>query len=226
MIVTGGGRAVPGRRARTRSRAVRIVIAPAAVGLLAAAAVTASPAVASAGSTLKVVYPVHGSTHLKAPNTNVSLGPGKLAVTLNLSSGALTASLSLPAATVSISPAPLIKITATTEFIEVGATTGKVNVNTGAVTTTSKITLKITSLSVDGVPQFVGNSCQSATPAVIKLTSQKGFNPLLGGKLAGTYTVPPFANCGFFGLLTPLINPLIAGPGNTITFILGKAKAA
>ena len=208
-----------------RSRAVRAVTAPAAVGLLAVAAVNASAAIASAGSSLTLTYPVHGSTHLKAPNTTVSLGPGTLRATLNLSNGALTASLSLPPAKVSFKEFGLIPVSATTDFVQDGATTGKVNPNTGAVRTTSKLILKVTSMSVAGLPVFVGNSCESATPAVITLTSQHGFNPITGGKLAGTYTVPPFANCGLGGLLTPLINLSIAGPGNGITLILGAGKA-
>lgn len=207
-----------------RSRAVRAVIVPAAAGLLSVAAVSAIPGVASAGTIVNVAFPVHGSTHLKAPNTTVSLGPGTLKAALDFSTGNLTASLSLPTAKVSFKEFGLIPVSATTEFIQDGATTGKANLNTGAVTTTSKIIMKITSMSVAGLPQFVGSSCESATPAVVKLTSQPGFSPLAGGKLAGTYTVPPFAHCGLFGVLTPLINLSIAGPGNTITFTLGKGK--
>lgn len=204
---------------------VRAVTIPAA-GLLAAVAVTAGPAVASAGTSITVSYPVHGSTHLKAPNTTVTLGPGTLRATLNLGKGTLKASLSLPAAKVSFKEFGLIPVRATTEFIQDGATTGKVNANTGAVTTTSKITLKITSMSVAGLPVAVGSSCESATPAMITLKSQRGFSVVSGGKLAGTYSVPNFANCGLAGLLTPVINLSIAGPGNSITFTLGAGKAA
>lgn len=208
-----------------RSYGVRAVTVPAAV-LVTAAAVTAGPAVASAGTSLTVIYPVHGSTHLKVPNTTVTLGPGKLRATLNPGNGTLKASLSLPAAKVSFKEFGLIPVSATTEFIQDGATIGKVNANTGAVTTTSKITLKITSMSVAGLPVVVGGSCESATPAVITLRSQRGFSVVSGGKLAGTYTVPKFANCGLAGLLTPVINLSIAGPGNSITFTLGAGKAA
>lgn len=208
-----------------RSRGVRAVTVP-AVGLLAAAAITASPAVASADSTITLSYPVHGSTHLKAPNATVSLGPGTLRTTVDLDKAALTASLSLPPATVSFNQFGLIPVSATTEFIQAGPTKGKVNLNTGAVRTTSPIILKITSLSVLGVPQLVGKSCESATPAMVTVASQPGFSVLSGGKLTGTYTIPAFADCGFAGLLTPLINLSITGPGNTITFILGKGKAA
>ncbi len=206
-----------------RARGARAVTVAATSGLIAAAAVTAIPAAASAGTSLAVVYPAHGSTHLKAPDTTVSLGPGTLRATVSLSNGNLTASLSLPAATVSFKEFGLIPVTGTTEFIQDGPTTGNVNVNTGAVTTTSKITLKITSMSVGGLPLPVGKQCASGTPAVLKLKSLPGFNVVSGGKLTGTYTVPAFAHCG---LLTPLINLSITGPGNTITLILGQAKTA
>lgn len=209
-----------------RSRVLRAVTVPATVGLLAAVAATAIPAAASAGTSLTVAYPVHGSTHLKAPDTTVSVGPGTLRSTVNLDNGKLTASLSLPAATVSFKEFGLIPVSGTTEFIQDGAATGKINLSTGAVTTTAKVSLKITSMNAAGLPLPVGNRCESATPAVLKLTSQPGFNVLTGGKLASTYTIPPFAHCGPAGVLTPLINLSITGPGNTITLILGKAKAA
>lgn len=209
-----------------RSRVIRAVTVPAAVGLLAAAAVSATAAAASAGSTLTISYPVHGSTHLKAPNTTVSLGPGTLRSHVNLSAGTLTASLSLPTANVSFKEFGLIPVSATTKFLQSGPTTGKVNLNTGAVSTTSKIILKVTSMSIGGLPVPVGKSCQSSTPAVIKMTSRPGFSVVSGGKLTGTYTIPAFANCGVAGLLTPLINLSITGPGNTITFTLGAGKAA
>jgi hypothetical protein len=207
-----------------RSRGIRAVTVPAAIALLAAAAVAAAPTAASAGNTLTVVFPVHGSTHLKAPDTTVNLGPGTLRSTVNLANGAVTASLSLPTASVSFKEFGLIPVAATTEFIQDGAATGKLNLSTGALTSTSKLILKITSMSVAGLPQLVGKSCESATPAVIKVTSRPGFSVVVGGKLTGTYTVPPFAHCGLFGILTPLINLSITGPGNTITLTLGVAK--
>ena len=51
------------------------------------------------------------------------------------------------------------------------------------------------------------------------MTSQPGFDILNGGNLAGTYTIPPFANCG---LTTTVLNLTIPGPGNTIALTLGK----
>ncbi|MDR2988549.1 MAG: hypothetical protein LBV34_27310, partial [Nocardiopsaceae bacterium] len=113
-----------------------------------------------------------------------------------------------------------IPVTATTRFINDGPTTGTLNLNTGAVTTTSKITLKLVSLNVAGVNVPVGTSCQTASPVVVTVKSQKGFNILNGGNLAGSYTIGRFEHCR---LATLLINTTIPGPGNTITLKLGKA---
>jgi hypothetical protein len=105
-------------------------------------------------------------------------------------------------------------------FIQNGPTTGAVDLNTGAVTTMSKITLQITSLSVSGLPVPVGPACESATPAAISLASQPGFSIVNGGTVRGTYTIPRFAHCG---LVTTVLNLTITGPGNTISLTLGKA---
>lgn len=198
----------------------RTIAATALSGLVAAVTVAATPAAASADTTLTVRYPVSGSTFIKAANGTVKLGPGTLKSTVDLTTGALTASLKLPPATGSFTELGLVPVTATTSFIQNGPTTGAVNLGTGAVATTSYITLQITSLTVAGLPVPVGPSCKSATPATVSVTSQPGFSIVKGGNLSGTYTIPQFANCG---LETPVLNLTIPGPGNTITLTLGKA---
>ena len=57
-----------------------------------------------------------------------------------------------------------------------------------------------------------GGSCRTATHAVVPLRSQAGFHLEQGGRLAGRYHRPPFTGCGW---ITPLVNLLVAGPGNT-----------
>jgi hypothetical protein len=195
--------------------------AAAAAAALAGAACIATATPAAAATKLTVKYRVSGTTLLKAPNATVSLGPGTLKSAVNLSNGTLTAALTLPPATASFKELGLIPVSATTEFLQDGPTTGTINLSTGAVATTSRITLKITSLSIAGIPVPVGNSCESATPATVALTSQSGFSVVNGGSLAGTYTIPPFANCGL--LVTPVLNLTVPGPGNTISLRLGKA---
>lgn len=183
--------------------------------------VLATSGAVSAATKVHATYKVTGSTFVKAPNFTMALGPGKLSSTVNFKTGKLTANLKLPDATGSFKQFGLIPVTAVTHFINDGPTTGTINLSTGAVKTTSKITLQIVSLTVAGLSIPVGDSCETSSAAVVPVKSQKGFSVLNGGKLKGTYTIPKFSNCG---LATALINLTLPGPGNTITLKLGKAK--
>jgi hypothetical protein len=203
-----------------RTRASRGATVTALAGFAAAVVVAATPAVASADTTITVRYPVHGSTFIKAANATVTLGPGTLRSKVDLDTGAVTANLRLPPATGSFKELGVVPVTATVAFIQNGPTTGTVDLNTGAVTTMSSITLQITSLTVSGLPVPVGPACESATPATVSLASQPGFSIVNGGTVSGTYTIPKFAHCG---LITPVLNLTITGPGNTISLTLGKA---
>jgi hypothetical protein len=205
----------------TGSRMRRAVVGSAAA-LLAVAGVVVSAGSASADTTVTLRYPVTtGSTHLAAPNATVPLGPGKLTATADLTTYTISAKLSLPNATGSFKELNAVPVTATTQFINNGPTTGTINSSTGAVSTTSNITIRIVSLTVGGIPQLIGNSCETATPATIQVASQPGWNIIKGGNLAGTYAMPQFHHCL---LDTLLINLTLPGPGNTITLTLGKGK--
>ncbi|MGH3159718.1 MAG: hypothetical protein ACRDNF_24530 [Streptosporangiaceae bacterium] len=204
-----------------RTSRLRKAAAGSAAGLLALAGVLASTGTASADTTVTFRYPVTGSTELATPGASLPLGPGKLTTTADLNTGAITATLKLPDATGSFNELGLVPVTATAQLINDGPTTGTINSSTGAVTTTSLITMKIVSLSVAGLSQPIGKSCETSTPVSVTVNSQPGFNILKGGNLAGTYTIPDFAHCG---LETLLINLTLPGSGNTITLTLGKAK--
>ena len=193
----------------------------AALGSTVLVALVAVGGAASAASFIKARYKVTGTTFLAGPNTSVPLGPGKLSAKVNGSTGKLTATLLMPPATASFKELNLVQVAAITKFINDGPTTGKVNLNTGVTRTTSKITLQITSLTVAGQAVPIGSRCETASPVVIKLKSKKGFNPLDGGKVAGSYTIGKFSHCG---LATLLINQTVPASGNTITLKLGKAK--
>jgi hypothetical protein len=202
-----------------RSRLRKAVVGSAA-GLLAVSGILASTTGASADTTVTFRYPVTGTTTLATPNASVPLGPGHLLTTADLDTGAITATLTLPPATGSFKELGLVPVTATVKLINDGPTTGTIDPNTGAVTTTSLITMRITALTVAGISFSVGNSCQTSTPVTVTVNSEAGFNILKGGNLGGTYTIPDFANCG---LETLLINLTVPGSGNTITLTLGKA---
>jgi len=204
-----------------RSVRARQAAVSGAATLVAGGMLLAMPGAASAVTHVHAKYKVTGSTFIKKPNFTLPLGPGTLAADLNPSTGNLKATLTLPDATGSFLQFGVIPVTATTRFINAAPTTGKLNLNTGAVTTTSKITLRIVSLSVAGVNVPVGDSCQTSSPVVVTVKSQKGFNILKGGQLAGSYTIGNFQDCK---LATALINLTIPGSGNTITLTLGKAK--
>jgi len=196
--------------------------AAAMAALAAGAAVAASASPASAATTLKAKYKVTGSTYIKAPNFTLQLGPGRLVSRVNVKTGKLTARLSMPDATGSFTEFGIVPVTATTQLVNDGPTTGRANLTNGTVRTKSKITLRIVSLTVGGLPIPVGKSCQTKSPAVVRLTSQPGFTLLAGGNLAGSYTIPKFSGCGL--VARTLINLTIPGSGNTITLTLGKAK--
>jgi hypothetical protein len=191
-----------------------------AATLVAGGVLIAMPGAASAATHVHAKYKVTGSTFIKAPNFTLTLGPGTLAADLNPSNGILKATLTLPDATGSFLQFGVIPVSATTRFVNSGPTTGTLNLDTGAVRTTSKITLQIVSLTVAGINVPVGSSCQTAAPVVVAVKSQKGFNILSGGNLAGSYTIGKFQDCR---LATLLINLTIPGSGNTIKLTLGKA---
>jgi hypothetical protein len=202
---------------RRRLTMLAATAAAAVAGIGLATPALASPAV-PADTTLTASYPVTGSTYINAVGASIALGPGKLVATANLTTGALSAKLTLPPATGSFDELSVIPVTATTKLIPVGAATGKINLTTGAITTTAKERIQLTSLNVAGIPVLVGPRCE--TPATsITVSSQPGFNVVNGGTLSGTYTIPPFANCL---LATVLINLTLPGPGNTISLTLGK----
>ena len=166
------------------------------LGVLAISGVLVSGVTASADTTVTLKYKVTGTTHLAVPNANLSLGPGSLKSTADLNTDAITAKLSLPPATGTFNELGVVPVTATAKLINDGPTTGTVNGDTGAVTTTSMITMRITSLSVAGIPTPVGNKCQTSTPVTVTVNSDPSFSILQGGNLSGTYTIPDFANCG------------------------------
>jgi hypothetical protein len=206
----------------SRSTWARRIAATGAAGLVAAGALVAGGGPASAASFIKAKYKISGSTFLAGPKATLALGPGTLSAKVNASTGKVSATLTLPPATGSFTALNFVPVTATAKLINDGPTTGTVNLKTGAVKTTSKITMQITSLTAFGLPIPVGSQCETSSPVVVSLKSLKGFNILNGGKVAGTYTIPEFSHCGF--IATPLINLIIPAAGNTITLKLGKAK--
>jgi hypothetical protein len=199
----------------------KTITAVAAGGLAVAGMLVAVPSAsaAPADDSLLASYPINGSTTIKATNSSMNLGPGTLDATLDVDNNTFSADLNLPPATGSFTELGFLPVTATTEFVQDGATTGAVDGDTGGIASTSTITIRLTDVKIAGIDVPVGNSCQTS-PATVQLTSEDGFNVLTGGNISGTYTIPKFSNCGL--LNTPIINAIIPGSGNTITLTLGE----
>jgi hypothetical protein len=199
----------------------KTITAVAAGGLAVAGMLVAVPSAsaAPADDSLLASYPINGSTTIKATNSSMNLGPGTLDATLDVDNNTFSADLNLPPATGSFTELGFLPVTATTEFVQDGATTGAVDGDTGGIASTSKIIIRLTDVKIAGIDVPVGNSCQTS-PATVQLTSEDGFNVLTGGNISGTYTIPKFSNCGL--LNTPIINAIIPGSGNTITLTLGE----
>ncbi len=200
-------------RRLSRTTAATLATAVATIGLV------STPGTAHATTVIQLNYPMTGTTFIKSTSSTMALGPGALETAVD-ENGGLTAAVKLPEATGTFKEFGVIPVEVKTKFIETTPTTGTVNLDTGEVHTTSKLTLRITSLKVAGIPTLVGNSCQTETPAVISVDSDANFNVLTGGNLNGTYTIPKFQNCV---LSTGLINLVVPGSGNTITLTLGAA---
>jgi hypothetical protein len=216
------------KRRRLEAAAFGLAATAAAITLAAGTAATASaastarPAARPADRTLTLSYPVTGTTYLVGPQTTATLGPGKLVSTADLTKATLSGTLTLPPAGVSFSLLGQ-QATGTTEFQQVGQATGTLDLSTGAITATTDVTIKITSLALDGLPLYVGPACQTIKPAVITVKSGSNWTIRQGGTLTGTYRIPYFNNCGLLDTLAPTINLLIPRPGNTITLKLGHA---
>lgn len=209
------------RLAFSSIRLRRTITAITASGLAVAGMLVAVPSAsaAPADDTLLASYAISGTTAIASTKSSMNLGPGTLDATLDVDNNTFTADLSLPPATGSFTELGFLPVTAVTEFVQSGATTGSIDGDTGGMSSTSHVIIRLTDVKIAGIDVGVGNNCQT-TPATINLTSEDGFNVLTGGNVSGTYTIPKFSNCGL--LNTPIINAVIPGAGNTITLTLGE----
>jgi hypothetical protein len=188
-----------------------------ALAIGATAVLGAAPA-AQADTVLNAVYEVNGTSTIKKTGSVLTVGPTKLTAALNVDTGTFTADLPIPPTQSTFTIIGLLPVDATATFVNVGQTTGTVDINSGGMQSTSKVIIRLSNVKVAGLPILVGPHCESAYPATINLAGKDGFNAVLGGPVGGTYTIPPFAHCL---LQQILINQLIPGPGNTIDVTLG-----
>jgi len=204
--------------------------------ILAAASVAATVPVAAsaaagtghdaASSGLTVTYKVSGSTTVVKTASTVALGPATLTATLSPTSR-FTGTLPLPPTSTSFKALGLLPVTATVTFVSGGPLAGRL-VSRGkktTITSSTSYSIKLSNVTVAGLPGFVGNRCQTKAPVAIKAATPRGkrFDVTTGGTVTATYTIGDFAHCG---LSTVLINKLIPGPGNPLTLTLSDGRIA
>lgn len=169
---------------------------------------------------IKYAYSLDGTSTIKKLGGAVVLGPGSLSADLEPATGNFTGDLVLPPTSGKFRLFGFVPVESKIEFAPEGKTTG--TLTAGAVKSSSKVTIKLPSVTAFGIPISNDPNCRTTTPADIGLTSAAGFDPIKGGKLAGTYTIPALTGCG---PLNDLVSGFAAGPGNTIDLTL-TAKTA
>lgn len=199
------------------SRKAAIVLG---IGVMSSAGVAVTTGTAYADNVIKVHYAVTGTSFISKLNTTLNLGQGTLSANVDLTAGTSTSTLTMPPATASVLVLGFIPVTATTVINQLGPAAGTVNLSSNTITSTAKVDLQITSLSVFGVNVPVGGSCQTS-PFTISLASDPGFTIGGGGPVSGAFTIPAFHHCG---LGTLPLNLTIPGPGNTISLTLGALQ--
>ena len=89
-------------------------------------------------------------------------------------------------------------------------------------TVSSRVTLRIFNVKVNGVPLNVGPNCQTVHPFDIILTGKTPFYEIgTGGVLSGTVKVPAFGGCGAGENLDSVFTASVSGPGNSVLLTQG-----
>lgn len=206
----------------TRRRALRLVAAPFLALFMVALTATSAQA-----APIDLTYDADGSTTVSTTGSTIALGPTELTTTLEFTTGEFTGSMVIPTAHTTFKAAGFIPMSADVSFIEAAPVTGAVSAHPEGggsyVSATAHYYVRLSNVKAVGFPTFVGSSCQTENPVVIDVATPEGerFHVFAGGNLSGTYEIGDFENCG---LMTWLVNALVPGSGNGVTFTLSDAR--
>lgn len=186
--------------------------------LIAAAAFTAAPA--TADTTIPINWNVNATTHIKSLNMDVVVPQGTFNGAFDVANGSLTGNLALPPASKSIDLLGLPIASTTFAMTQNGPITGHVDLATMTATVNTSFNFAITSASLSFLPwlNLVGRSCRGTSP--INVTLSGPVNLAGTSSFDATYTLPKLTGCG---ILTPILNLIIPGPGNTFSASFGPA---
>jgi hypothetical protein len=160
-------------------------------------------------------YTVRGFLTVRSDRMRVPLS-GSLAVHADADSGLFAGDLVLQQATISRTVLGASLFTATVQIAAESPVIGQVD-DQGRLFATVTVDAVIAAVHAARQQLISGGSCRTAASAVVPLRSRPGFRLEQGGRLAGRYHRPPFAGCGW---ITPLVNLLVAGPGNAVVIDL------
>ncbi|WP_216213171.1 hypothetical protein [Amycolatopsis aidingensis] len=188
-------------------------------GLLSAGTAAAAPVTFN--------YDVTGGTAtVEKLGSTLELGQGSLSAHIDVASGEFVADLDMDTAHGEFTVFGFVPVSADLDLIPQGQTTGKID--GGSVTAEANVTLKLSNVKVAGVPAFIGDNCRTKTPATVSLASAPGFNPLVGGDLLSTFTIPKFSGCKVLTVIPWVadlaLDALIAGPDNDLKLTLAWAN--
>lgn len=196
----------------------------AAVSAVASAAVALTMGGAHAIG-LNVDYDATGTSHVNHTDSDLWIKPTTMSLTVESNDGTFTGHLPIQPADTKFHILGFLPIKAQVNFIEAAPLTGALHYGATGITVTSQASyyIRLSDVLVGGIPQYVGNSCQTKAPVVVEADSPVGktFDLNNGGELAGTFTIGDFQNCF---LETGLINLLVPGSGNTIDLTVNNGR--
>lgn len=163
----------------------------------------------------EIAYVVRGFLTVRKDSLRVPLS-GSLAVHADPDSGHFTGDLVLHQATIGRTVLGVSLFSATVRIEAASPVIGGIDHESRMVATVT-VDAVIADVHVAGRTLISGDSCRTATHAVVPVSSKPGFSLERGGRVVGKYHRPPFTGCRW---ITPLVNLLVAGPGNAVVMDL------
>jgi len=163
----------------------------------------------------EIGYVVRGFLTVRRDSLRVPLS-GSLTVTADPDSGLFSGDLALRPSSIRRAVLGASLISATVQIEAGSPVIGRVDPE-GRMFAAVTVDAVIADVHAAGRALIRDGSCRTAAQAVVPLRSKPGFNLEHGGRLVGRYRRPPFTGCGW---ITPLVNLLVAGPGNAVVIDL------
>jgi hypothetical protein len=194
---------------------LRRVLATAAVAVVAGVTTLATAGPASADVFNLHYGAVTGSTHLAKPNVDAAIPTSTVDAQLDTATGALTGTAQITDFQVNIKIAGLIDTSSIVHLVPVG---GLVGTQTDTLQATQQFRIQLVRVFSPLAPRInlVPRGCGTKQVSTVVLHNVTPID-LFDTTVSGTYSVPKFSGCG---LLTPLLNLLLPGGGNTLTLRL------